>query len=505
MAMRNLKHSVFWPPFLILIASVTYSLIDSDGFTNNATTLNSFLLDKFGWLYSISTLGFFGILVWIYFSPLAKIRIGGKNAQPLLTKWRWFTITLCTTIATGILFWGTSEPLYHLHAPPTGLDIEPNSIESMRFAMSTLFMHWTLIPYGIYTAAGLLFALVYYNLKRPFSLGSMLYPVFGERVEGGIGKTIDAICLYSLVAGMAASLGTGILTIAGGLNTLYDIKSNAFILSIIALVIVATFVLSAISGLMKGIRLLSDWNIKAFIVLAIFVFICGPSLFILKIGVESIGEFLQTFLQRSLYVGLSPEDNWSESWTIFYWANWLAWAPISALFLGRLSLGYTVREFIHFNLVFPSIFGAIWMMIFGGTSLHLDYFGAGSPIYEILQNEGIENVAFAILGELPFAQIVSFLFLVIVFLSFVTASDSNTSAMSGLSSTGISPDNPEPSLFIKVIWGVTIGAVSLIMIINSGIDGVKMASNLGGLPALFFMILAAGALVKLGRSPDVLA
>ncbi len=502
--MRNLKHGVFWPPFLILIASVIYSLHDSADFISKATTLNSFLLDKFGWLYSISTLLFLGIIVWIYFSPMAKVRIGGKEAQPFLTKWRWFTITLCTTIATGILFWGTSEPLYHLHAPPQGLDIEPNSIESMRFAMSTLFMHWTLIPYGIYTAAGLLFTLVYYNLKRPFSLGSMLYPIFGQRVEGRMGKVIDAICLYSLVAGMASSLGTGILTISGGLNTLYDIESSTLSLAIITLVIVATFILSAVSGLMKGIRLLSDWNIKAFIGLAIFVFLCGPSLFILKLGVESIGEFLQTFLQRSLYIGLSPSDKWTQNWTIFYWANWLAWAPVSALFLGRLSYGYTVREFIHFNLIYPSIFGAIWMMIFGGTALHLDYFGEGSPIYEVLQNGGIEHVSFTILATLPFDKIISAIFLVIVFLSFVTASDSNTSAMSGLSSTGISPDSPEPSLGIKVIWGMTIGAVSLIMIVNSGIDGVKMASNLGGFPALFFMILAGFALVKLGRTVETL-
>ena len=502
--MRNLKHGVFWPPFLILLVSVIYSLHDSTDFITKATAINSFLLDKFGWLYSISTLLFLGIIVWIYFSPMAKVRIGGKEAQPFLTKWRWFTITLCTTIATGILFWGTSEPLYHLHTPPQGLNIEPNSLESMRFAMSTLFMHWTLIPYGIYTAAGLLFALVYYNLKRPFSLGSMLYPIFGERVEGGIGKTIDAICLYSLVAGMSASLGTGILTISGGLQTLYGIQSSTFLLAIIALVIVATFVLSAVSGLMKGIRLLSDWNIKAFIGLAIFVFLCGPSLFILKIGVESIGEFLQTFFQRSLYIGLSPEDKWAESWTIFYWANWLAWAPVSALFLGRLSYGYTVREFIHFNLLYPSIFGAIWMMIFGGTALHFDYFSEGNPIYEVLQNQGIEHVSFTILAALPFDKIISALFLIIVFLSFVTASDSNTSAMSGLSSTGISPDSPEPSLGIKVIWGMAIGAVSLIMITNSGIDGVKMVSNLGGFPALFFMIFAGFALVKLGKAVESL-
>lgn len=502
--MQNLKHSVFWPPFLILLLSVFYSLVDAEGFIQNATGINNFLLDKFGWLYSISTLTFFTVVLWTYFSPIAQIRIGGKTAKPLLTKWKWFSITLCTTIATGILFWGTSEPLYHLHTPPAGLSIEPNSLEALRFSMSTLFMHWTLIPYGIYTCAGLLFALVYYNLKRPFSLGSMLYPIFGERTKGPIGTIIDAVCLYSLVAGMAASLGTGILTISGGMNTLYGFESSHFLLAVIALVIVAAFVLSAISGLMKGIQLLSDWNIRAFIGLAIFVFLCGPTLFILKIGVEGIGEFLQTFFQRSLYVGLSPEDKWAQSWTLFYWANWLAWTPVTALFLGRLSLGYTVRDFIHFNLVYPSLFGAFWMMIFGGTSIHADYFQADSPIYTILQNEGIENVVFAIFETLPFAEVISFLFLVIIFLSFVTASDSNTSAMSGLSSTGISPESPEPSLGIKLIWGVTIGAVALIMVTNSGVDGVKMVSNLGGFPALFFMILAAWALIKLGKQPELL-
>ena len=254
---------------------------------------------------------------------------------------------------------------------------------------------------------------------------------------------------------------------------------------------------------MKGIRLLSDWNIKAFFVLGIFVFIFGPTLFMLKIGVESLGDFFHHFFQRSLFIGLTPEDKWAQNWTIFYWANWLAWTPVTALFLGRLGIGYSVRDFIHFNLVFPSIFSMIWMMIFGGTSLYFDFFGVDSPINQVLQNEGLENVAFRLLEEFPLSQIVSTIFVVILFLSFVTASDSNTSAMSGLSSTGISPESPEPSLGIKVIWGVVIGAIALIMLMNAGIDGVRMISNLGGFPALFFMIFAAGALVKLGRKGNI--
>ena len=134
------------------------------------------------------------------FSPIAQVKIGGKKAKPLLSKWRWFTITLCTTIAIGILFWGTAEPIYHLHAPPVGLGITPNSTEAAIFSLSTMFLHWTFTPYGIYTLASLMFALVYYNLKQPFNLGSLLYPLIGDRAHGKLSKVIDAICLYALVA-----------------------------------------------------------------------------------------------------------------------------------------------------------------------------------------------------------------------------------------------------------------------------------------------------------------
>lgn len=494
--MRKIKPLVFWPPFLVLVCSTIYSLVDGEGFLQNATQLNDFLLDHFGWLYSLAALSFLALCIWVYFSPIAHLRIGGAQAKPILSKWRWFSITLCTTIAIGILFWGAAEPLYHLHQPPAGLELTPNSIASMRFSMSTMFMHWTLIPYSLYTTAGLMFALMYYNAKRPFSLGVLLYPLFGERTTGGLSSFLDALCLYSLVAGMAASLGAGILTISGGLETLLGIESNAWMLGVITFAIVFAFILSAASGLMKGIRVLSDWNIRAFMVLAAFVFFTGPTLFLFKLGVESLGEFVQTFFQRSLYIGLAPEDNWSQSWTIFYWANWLAWTPISGLFLGRLAVGYTVREFIRFNLIYTSLFGGVWMVIFGGTSLHLDFFGESSPMYQVLQSGGPENVIFELLARLPFSKFVSIFFLLIAFLSFVTASDSNTSAMSGISSTGISPESPEPSFWIKVIWGVIIGVVAWTMITFAGIDGIKMASNLGGFPILFLMILVGFALVR---------
>ncbi|MEN0051660.1 MAG: BCCT family transporter, partial [Bacteroidota bacterium] len=189
--------------------------------------------------------------------------------------------------------------------------------------------------------------------------------------------------------------------------------------------------------------------------------------------------------------------DWLNGWTVFYWANWLAWTPITALFLGRLSYGYTVRDYIHFNLLFPSIFGCIWMTVFSGTAIQLDMAANGTPLYDVYVEQGEANVMYALFEYLPLAAVMGVLYLLISFLSYVTAADSNTSAMSGISASGISPKSPEPSFSIKLIWGVIIGTIAWVMITFAGIDGVKMSSNLGGFPALFLVIAVAVGMVRL--------
>ncbi len=498
--MSNLRRWVFFPPFLVLCAATIYSLVDVEGFLKNATFLNDWILAKFGWLYAIATFSFLIICIWVYFSPIAKVRIGGKEATPFLSKWRWFTITLTTTVAIGILFWGTAEPLYHLHQPPKGLDITANTAEAAQFSMSTMFMHWTFTPYAIYTLAGLMFALTYYNLKQPFSLGAMLYPLIGDKAHGKFGRAIDAICLYSLVAGMAASLGAGILTIGGGIESLFGIKSSPLLLGVITLFIVLTFILSAASGLLKGIRILSSINIQIFILLFFFVLVFGPTGDMLRLGGQGLVDYVANFVPRSIYT-LSIEDtSWLNSWTLFYWANWLAWTPVTALFLGRLAYGYTVRDYIHFNLLLPSIFGSLWMIVFSGTAMSIDVNSSDMILNQTLQEQGAENVIYAVFNQLPMPQVISVIFLLTSFLSYVTAADSNTSAMSGISSTGISPSSPEPSFPIKLIWGATVGVIAWVMVAFAGIDGIKMTSNLGGFPALFLMIAIGIGMIQMVRT-----
>ncbi len=481
-----------------------YSIVDTEKFLDVTTLLYNGILDRFGFLFSISALIFLVLCLVVYFSPISKVTIGGKSATPILTKWRWFTITLCTTIATGILFWGTAEPLFHLHAPPASLVIAPNTAEAASFSLSTMYMHWSFIPYGFYTLVGLMFALTYYNLKQPFSLGSLLYPLIGNRVHGRASTIIDIISLFSLVAGMAASLGAGILILSGGLDRIAGIPYNYWTLGLITITIVSVFIISAASGLMKGIRILSDINAKVFIILAVFVFVFGPTIYLIRFGGQAFVEFISNFFQRSLIGVVTPDVEWAKSWTIFNWGNWLAWTPITALFLGRISFGYTVRQFIHFNLIFPALFACLWMMVFSGTVINFDMVGEGSPLYAVLNQEGgSSRVIYAIFDRLPFSIIVSYLFLGVSFLSYVTAADSNTSAMSGISSTGISPESSEPSVYIKIVWGVIIGAIAWTMVAFSGegstqgINGIKMLSNIGGFPVLFFVILVAMSMVKL--------
>jgi choline-glycine betaine transporter len=477
---------VFWPPFTLLIVALSISLLAPKDFVQIVNLLNNWVLNSFGGLFSVVTLVMVICCAAVFLSPIRNVKIGGKDATPLLTRWQWFSIILCTTVATGILFWGTAEPLYHLSGPPAFVGVEHNSQEAGRFAISTLFLHWSFTPYAIYTIPALCFAIGFYNRKRSFSLQTMLFPLTKNH-SAGWGKIIDAVCLYALVLGMAASLGAGILTLSGGISFLTSISKTWLLLGGTTLLIVFAFVLSAISGLLKGIKNLSSINAVLFFILAAYLLTAGPTAAIASSFLNGIKDYFYHFPEMSL-LGVSQQaPEWSASWSNFYWANWMAWAPVSALFLGRIAKGYTVKEFMIFNWIIPSVFAILWMSIFGGTAIDFELQGTNNLI-ESLNSNGPESVMYKILEVLPYTKIVIPLFLIAIFLSFVTAADSNTEAMSALSQKNDVHDlQTKTPTFIKIIWGVTIGLVAFTMISFSGIDGIKQLSNLGGLPILFFL------------------
>ena len=489
MGKQRLRYAVALPPLLPLGAFAVWAVIDQESLIRNARSWSDWILDHFDWLFDWSIFACLLLVVVMYFSPLGKVRIGGKDARPLLSRPRWFAVTVCTTIATGILFWGTAEPITHLSQPPPAGEGDP-----ALFAMSTLYLHWTLTPYGMYTLAGLLFALAYYNRRQPFALSSLLEPVFGPRVHRYGGATIDALCLFSLVAGMAASLGGGTLSLAGGLG----LGRDPLVLGAIIAAIVLAFSVSAASGLQRGIRLLSGVNVVGFLLLALFVFALGPTLESLALGGRALGDYATNFVPRNLGLDAEISQEWSHGWTSFYWANWYAWAPVTGLFLGRLGVGYTVREFIRVNLLYTSLFGAFWMVCFGATALVLD---EGGSLSAALSSGGEEAVIYALLELLPASGLTVVLFLVLVFLSYVTAADSNVSALSALCVEGITPESPESPLYVKLVAGATIGVVAWVLITGAGVTGIKLISTLGGFPAMVLLVVGmVGGVRLVGRS-----
>jgi len=461
------------------------------------SSINDWILAIFSHGFAYGAFAFVLTCIWAMVTPIGKIRIGGATATPLLSRWNWLAITLTTTVAVGILFWATAEPIYHLYNPG-GLPIEPGSEEAAGFAMTTLFMHWAFTPYAIYTIPGLTFALVYYNLKKPFSLSSPISALTGRNMPQVGADILDGFALLSLLFGLTAVLGVGMLSISGGISGLTSLSSGPFLLACVALSIVSAFFLSSVSGLHRGIRILSDINTKIFIALMIFVLFAGATWSILNLGFQAISQYVLEFIPRSLF--LEPFDNreWLNSWTVFYWANWLAWAPLTAMFLGRISRGYTVREYIAVNFLAPALFSILWMTIFGGTALNVEL---GNPgfLKEVLETEGPDQILFSVIDFLPLAVPVAVLFITVSFISYVTAADSNMEVMAELCMKENTEDaTGKSSIRIKFIWASLVGVAAWVMTSLSGIDGVKMLSNLGGLPALFIVGIFNVTLIVLG-------
>ncbi len=481
-------------PFSILFVGIAANLINEEASQAVILQMNNWVIDEFGWLLSISSVLFVLTCVVAYFAPIGHVRIGGENAKPILSKLNWFSITLCTTVAIGLLFWSTAEPIYHVYAPPESLGIEPNTDAARKFAFSTLYLHWSFTPYAIYTIPALAFALSFYNLRKDKSIGGFLSPLLGRFAQGRWGQLIDAIALFSLITGMASGLGQGLLSLAGGVNKFIGVGTSPFVLAIIAALIIATVVASAVSGLLKGIRILSDLNMKFFVGLLVFVMVFGPTAFSASAGVDGFGDFTANFFQKSFFTGQLGDDDWPKWWTNFYWAQWLTWAPVTALFLGHISRGYTVRQFILTVMVFPSLFSIFWMTIFGGMSIYFDEVSGGA-VKQTLDENGVESIIYYIFDQLPLSNVITLAFIVISFVSFVTAADSSTEAIAAVCLESDDSEENETmestsktSMWLKIMIASVIGFTAWSMTSFAGIKGVKILANLGMLPSLLIVL-----------------
>lgn len=499
----SLRLFVLLVPMSIFIVAATASLIDLDGFFAVAQAMNDWILATFSSLISWAVFGFVLTCGAVIVSPLGKVKIGGAEAEPILKPWSWFSITLCTTIAIGILFWAMAEPLFHLYDPGgAGRGIEATSAQAQQFSLVSLFMHWAISPYAIYTVAALTFALAYHNLGKPYSVSGPFIALLGRPLPNALAAFLDAAILLALIMGMAASLGAGMLLLSGGVANLTGLQSGPIMLALVALAIGVIVLVSSLTGLMRGIRILSVTNAWFFFIFLGFVIVFGPTFEMLQQGSQAIVGYVGEFVDRSLMIGAASDDSeWAKSWTIFYFANWLAWAPVTAMFLGRIARGYSVRAFVLVNLILPALFSMVWMSAFGVFAMETDL-GQAGLLKETLDATGPESVLFRALEELPISSVMIPVLLLLSFISYVTAADSNTEAISQICKTHThamtEADEIEPSApRLKIIWIILLCLMAWIMVSFSGIDGVRMLSNVGGLPALFVVLGLQVCLIRM--------
>lgn len=498
--MKMIRKPVFGIPVLILLIAMVVYVFWPGQFIFAAETINVWIGQKFGWLYCFAGLLMCCICAYVYFSPLGNKIIGGEEAKPLLNKWNWFCVALCTTMAAGILFWSTAEPVIHLTEPPDFLGLEPSGYAASIFSMSTMFLHWGITPYAIYCVPALLFAFVYYNMKKSYSFNNCLIPLLGEKFTLRIGTGVDSLCLFITATGLAASLGMGILSVVGGLAEIFNFRSEPIHWVLAGAGIVVTFIASSASGLMKGIKFLSGLNTKIFIGLLMFAFLFGPTSFLCSYFSESFGYYISHFFEKSLMLGGAANSDWTRLWSVQYFGSWLAWAPMTALFLGKIAYGHRFKDFIVFNLVLPAMFSMVWVGILGGNAVHMQL--NGSDLIGLINQSGTESALYQVFRNLPIPVITLPLLAFTVFLSFVTAADSATNAMAGLCIKTSGNSAGEPPKSVKIILGILIGVISIIMVIGKGIDGVKILSTIAGFPAAVLITLVGVSLVRVAKAPD---
>ncbi len=392
--------------------------------------------NSIGWFFIVLVNVLLIFAIYLGLSKFGKIRLGGKDAKPEFSRTSWFAMLFSAGMGIGLLFWSVAEPVRHFQGNPFTSSSE--TIESAKSAMGITFLHWGIHAWAIYAVVGLALAFFTFNLKLPLTIRSIFYPIFGDKIYGWIGHVIDIFSVIATLFGLATSLGFGAQQINAGLAYLFDMQYTTWMQIVLIILITALATLSLVLGLDKGIRRLSEWNMRLAAIVLIFVIVVGPTLFIFKSLFQNIGYYVANFFELSLwieaYTGVGEGESWQNKWTIFYWAWWIAWSPFVGIFIARISKGRTIKEFILGVMLVPTLLTFLWLSAFGGSALHLELEGI-TGIAEAV-NENVATAIYKLLQQFPLAFISSLLTVFLVVSFFITSSDSGSLVVDALTSGG---------------------------------------------------------------------
>ncbi|CAN5162347.1 BCCT family transporter [soil metagenome] len=480
---------VFYVSVGISLVFVLAGVLLTKPFNKALATTVGWIIESLGWFYLLVTAFFLVFVLFLAFSKYGKLRLGGPDEKPEFGRFAWFAMLFQAGMGIGLLFWGVAQPLLHYRTPPFGQE-EPGSSEAAALGLQFSFFHWTLHPWAIYAVVGL--AVAYFSFVRgtnSLRISSVFRPLIGDRVDGPIGKTIDVISIIATLFGVAVSLGLGTLQINAGLGEAFGVPMGIPVHMIIIAVTAAGYMLSASTPIEKGVNFLSQTSIVLAVVLLAYVVVVGPTILQLNAFTQGIGDYITGLVPMSLQMNAFEPTPWLGTWTIFFWATWVAWAPYVGAFIARISRGRTIREFLLGVMVAPSLFSMVWFAVFGATAIDLD-----ERIDGRISDAAREDAAvalFTFLREYPLFMATAILALFLIWIFFVAGADAGTIVLGSMSSGVL-----EPNRLNKLTWGAIMGALAAILLLADGLEGLQNGAILAATPFAVIMVFMCWSLYR---------
>ena len=503
---------VFVTSSIAIVVFIVGALVFREGATLIFGNTRTWLTTNLDWLFMITTNFVVLFCLFLALSPLGKVRLGGKDAEPEYSYLTWVAMLFAAGVGIGLLFFGVLEPVTYFQSPPLGLanldqvyDTEiaynaentpdmddANTQVAGALGVAVTTFHWGLHGWAVYGIVGLTLAFFAYNRGLPLAIRSAFYPLFGERVWGWPGHVIDTFAIFAGLFGLATSLGLGVQQVSAGLNYLFDIPATNATMVLLIVVITSIALVSVLTGIDVGIRRLSEFNIMLALLLLLTVIVLGPTSYIFRSMFAGLGEYVAKIVPLSNWIG-REDTGFLHGWTTFYWAWWIAWAPFVGTFIARISKGRTVREFMVCVLLMPTLLCVMWFGAFGGTAIHQFLDSGYTGVTETVEAYKPALVLFKMFDQLPLASLLSCIGMLLTIVFFVTSSDSGSLIIDTIAAGG-KTDAPVPQ---RVFWCTVEGLVAIALLLGGGLKSLQAATLATGLP-FSFAVLGMCACIWMG-------
>ncbi|MBZ0330283.1 BCCT family transporter [Halomonas sp. ANAO-440] len=493
--LKGLNPRVTLVTFVVVVVSLIFGAFFTEQLGHGLALVRAVLDPFLEWYYVLLVAFLLLFMIWLGTGRYKNVRLGSDFEQPEFTFFSWVAMLFAAGTGVGILFWSVAQPILQFQENPFIAD--GMSPDAARVAMRLTYFHWGLNGWAIFSFVALVLAYFSYRWKMPLTIRSGLKPLFGERTDGLLGDAVDVLAVFGTVFGIATTLGLGVQQMNAGLDAVFGLPSSLTLQLIVTAVIMSVATFSVVSGVKRGVRLLSEANFWLSIAVVLFMLLFGPTQYLIAITIESAGDYIQNLMGMTFHTNATRDDGWQAEWTVFFWGWWLAWSPFVGMFIARVSRGRTFREFVMGVLLVPTLITIVWIGLFGGTALYHELFGTGGIVAAV--EADVATALFATIDAMGLGllgQGVSAVLVLLIATYLITSANAGTLVINTILAGG----DPEPPTAHRILWGGLLGLLTAVLLMAGGLETLQAAVIMAALPfSVVIMLMIAGLLKALHR------